>query len=194
MGRCFVVGTGPSLEGFDFSSLEGEETIAINHAVRFFEPTYVFWGDGIQFGRCKDDLLVESIIKSSAKRYTTSQECTIPDATILKRAHAPSNNIEDGLFATVNSGLSALHLAILLKYDPIYLLGIDMFHDHEREQSHFYKDGNWIPSCVYEFNVKYFDSLYSPRYNIIMPEIYNCSPISKIKTFRFRDIREVLSG
>ena len=37
--RCFIVGAGPSLDGFDFSLLEGEVTIGLNFMSVFFEPT-----------------------------------------------------------------------------------------------------------------------------------------------------------
>ncbi len=39
---CFVVGGGPSLSGFDFSQLNGFDTIAINKAVEYLQnPTYL---------------------------------------------------------------------------------------------------------------------------------------------------------
>lgn len=37
---CYVVGSGPSLRGFDYESLRGQKIIAVNSAVRF-----VPWAD-----------------------------------------------------------------------------------------------------------------------------------------------------
>ncbi len=43
---CFVVGGGPSLNGFDFSELNGFDTIAINKSVEFIQnPTYFITTD-----------------------------------------------------------------------------------------------------------------------------------------------------
>ena len=43
--RCFVVGGGPSLRGFDFSKLYGELTIGINRAYEAFDCTIMFGMD-----------------------------------------------------------------------------------------------------------------------------------------------------
>jgi len=185
--RCFVVGTGPSLEGFDFSLLDGEETIAINHAVRFFEPTYVYWSDP----KLPDEL-TEAILNSDAFRYSVDRKTTIPNTVVLARNGGPSNSFDDGLFYNQNSGTAAFNLAVLLGYDPIYLLGMDMGSDNVR--THFYPNDYWVPNCIYEYQAKFYDYFYHERYGMNMPEVYNCSPISKIKAFPFKDIREVLNG
>ena len=187
MSRCFVVGTGPSLEGFDFSLLDGEDSIAINHSVRFFEPTYVFWADN----KLPSEL-TEAILNSGASRYTTDKKNSIPDTTIVGTNGGPSNDLDDGLFYVQNSGLAALNLAILLWYNPIYLLGLDMGSDNVK--THFYPDDRWVPNCVYEYQAKFYDYFHHERYKMDMPMVYNCSPVSKIKCFPFKDIREVLDG
>ncbi len=187
MGRCFVVGTGPSLEGFDFLMLDGEDTIAINHAVRFFEPTLVFWSD-----HDLEPELTEAILNSEASRWSLDERSEIPYTFIVKGNGGPTNNLDDGLFYAQNSGLPALNLAILMGYDPIYLLGLDMGSDNVK--THFYPGDRWVPNCTYEYQAKFYDYFHHERYDMSMPMVYNCSPISKIKCFPFKDIREVLSG
>ena len=187
MDRCFVVGTGPSLNGVDYSLLDGEDSIAINHAVRFFEPTAVFWSD-----HDLEPELTEAILKSEASRWSLDERSEIPDTFIAKKNGGPTNDIDDGLFYVQNSGLPALNLAILMEYEEIYLLGIDMGHDNIT--AHCYPDGRWIANCIYEYQAKFFDYFHHDRYGIDMPMVYNCSPISNIKCFPFKDIREVLNG
>jgi len=182
---CFIVGTGPSLEGFDFSLLKGKTTIAINHAVRFFEPSYVFWAD-----HHLPDELTSAILASSATRFSIDKKNEIPDTTVLTSNGGPSNSFNDGLFYVQNSGLAAVNLAILLGYDPIYLLGLDMGSNNVK--THFYPNDRWVPNCVYEYQAKFYGYFYEERYGMDMPKIYNCSPVSKIKAFEFMDYGEVL--
>lgn len=181
------MGTGASLEDFDFSRLEGLETIAINHAARLFEPANIFWAD-----HDLEDELTEAILNSSAMRFTTDERSEIPYTFILKKVGGPSNDINEGLFYFGNSGLPAFNLAILMGYKEIYLLGMDMGGDNGK--THCYPGDRWIPNCVFEYQAKFFDYFHHDRYEMTMPVVYNCSPISNIKAFPFKDIGEVLDG
>lgn len=43
--RCWIIGGGPSLKGFDFNTLRGELTIGVNKAFLHHDPTIIFSGD-----------------------------------------------------------------------------------------------------------------------------------------------------
>src|ERR1017187_6377563 len=42
--RCFIVGGGESVKGFDFNRLNGEHTIGINKAFKFFSTSTINYG------------------------------------------------------------------------------------------------------------------------------------------------------
>ena len=65
---CFVVGGGPSLNGFDFSLLNGFDTIAINKAVEYIQnPTYFITTDYSYF--TKASLPIDEIKLKTQKSY-----------------------------------------------------------------------------------------------------------------------------
>ena len=78
---CFIIGGGPSLEGFDWNRLKGKRTIGINRAFEKFEPTIIFSMDTrylrwIELGAYGEDIN-QRLINSKAYRvwqcvYTAS--------------------------------------------------------------------------------------------------------------------------
>jgi hypothetical protein len=65
---CFVVGGGPSLNGFDFSELNGFDTIAVNKAVEFIQnPTYFITTDYSYF--IKASLPLDKIKQKTRHTY-----------------------------------------------------------------------------------------------------------------------------
>jgi len=65
---CFVVGGGPSLNGFDFSLLNGFDAIAVNKAVEYIpNPTYFITTDYSYFN--KASLPIEQINLKVHKSY-----------------------------------------------------------------------------------------------------------------------------
>lgn len=140
--RCFIVAGGPSLRGFDYSLLKGELTIGINRAFEFFDPTMIwsmdsrFWGWVIQqkFGK---HVLDKFDNFPGYKCWLDSSKAPFPDDITLVKWFVPGDKkgklaapmpfrICDGIVGGSNSGFSALHLALSLGANPIYLLGYDM--------------------------------------------------------------------
>ena len=65
---CFVVGGGPSLNGFDFTQLNGFDTIAVNKSVEYIpNPTYFITTDYSYF--VKASLPIERIKQKSKNTY-----------------------------------------------------------------------------------------------------------------------------
>ncbi|NQU44862.1 hypothetical protein HQ520_16350 [bacterium] len=150
--RCFIIGGGPSLKGFDWSALAGERVIAINRAAEYCTPTIWF---------SIDTRFVRTYIKTGQLGNQALQRWENPDLPLLRvfcvfkghevdgpnvthidRFHDVSKlspSISQGLGTggvsrSGNSGFSALNLALCLGADPIYLLGFDMRDDTPKKE------------------------------------------------------------
>ena len=155
---CFVVGGGPSLNGFDFSLLNGFDTIAINKAVEYIQnPTYFITTDYSYF--IKASLPIDQIKLKTQKSYFVANMSH--DYMKLKRGQIVDtrrNFVYEDLYkydgviqsynkdkfsSTINefshgenSGHCGIQLALLLGYKKIYLLGFDL---NNTGQSHFHQ-------------------------------------------------------
>ena len=145
---CFVVGGGPSLNGFDFNKLNGYDTIAINKAVEYLHnPTYFITTDYTYF--LKASLPIQEINQKVQKSFfvanmsheymvfdkgyvtDTKSKITYTDLYLYDSVIASYNKEKFGSTLQEfshgdNSGHCGIQLALLLGYKKIYLLGFDM--------------------------------------------------------------------
>lgn len=153
--RCWIIGGGPSLKGFDFSVLRGELTIGINKAFGYCNPTVIYSGDYRFYKKLTmrnypkrerlwpDD---EEKCMAAKKLYEQSNAYKVwldtedgafgPEVQVVDYAGNKkepwktepniSLSLERGCYSGGNSGFSALNLALCLGADPIILLGYDM--------------------------------------------------------------------
>ena len=155
---CFVVGGGPSLNGFDFSRLNGFNTIAVNKAVEYIQnPTYFITTDYSYF--IKASLPIDQIklktyrsyfIANMSHDYMKLKNGQIVDTRrnfiyedLYKYDGVIQSSNKDGFGSSVNefshgenSGHCGIQLALLLGYKKIYLLGFDL---NNEGQSHFHQ-------------------------------------------------------
>lgn len=185
--RCFLLGGGQSLAGFDFSQLHSEVTIGINVVFKFYEPTILIWADSGIYAKYKEEIDRLKCIKYALEKIIR------PDyKDVLSFKKTPQfyheDGLEKGLFGGKGgyfTGILAVSLAISLGYSPIYLLGYDggkigdklHFHNlYEREKEE-----------------RVFVNM-NKSYDVFKDyEIYNCSLQSKITQFPKVSIDEVLS-
>ena len=170
---CFVVGGGPSLNGFDFTQLNGFDTIAVNKAVEYIpHPTYFITTDYSYF--IKASLPIERIkqktqhtyfVANMSHDYMAYQNNTVVDTRrnfVYSDLHhysgiIESHNTEDfGLTLSEfsngnNSGHCGIQLALLLGYKKIYLLGFDLNADG---QTHFHQSYRDIDQKSFKNRVK----------------------------------------
>lgn len=135
--RCFIVGGGPSLKGFDFNRLQGEKVIAINRAfldcpfadIMFFMDKNRFY-KWVMDGNLGDKTK-RAFIKFKGHRVFLYQNKEIPDVKYIPRAgqRGVPVSLEDGIYHGSHSGYGALQIALCLQASPIYLLGYDFKHD-----------------------------------------------------------------
>lgn len=184
--RGFIIATGSSLRGFDFTRLAGEITIGVNRVVDYYNPTIMhFYGTSAKRAS-KGGLDSYNGIIIADKR-------SLGEMAPVGGIHGFRNNTEyagssfdDGLFG-YGAGATAIHVAILLGLSPIYLLGYD-----------FYING----AGKKHFNSNAEGGHYEQVYGLCMcscmmfknHEIYNCNRDSLLDVYPYADINEVLSG
>jgi glycosyltransferase involved in cell wall biosynthesis len=188
---CFVVGTGPSLRGFDFKQLEGLHTIGINHVVEDY--------DGFEWLFALDDRFFKitsyDFTKFKGKIFSAHKCRLLPHNNNVRfkalgtSAKIPTR-IEDGLWNGRMSGLAALNLAIITGANPIYLLGCDCggghFSDYHYKKDYTGVTRNETKRIKYVNNAGFFD-----KFMLWKDRVVNLSLESNIKTFKkmkFRDI------
>lgn len=130
--RCFIVGGGESLKGFNFSSLDKELSIGINKSFLYYDSSLLFFSDSTFYHMITTDELIAPIWHSlKAPKITVAPQepgRTYEDTYVARRSKELDIpwSLENGINVWNNSGYGALILAYLLGANPIYLLGFDM--------------------------------------------------------------------
>lgn len=197
MKRCFVLGGGPSLKGFDFSRLKNEVTIGVNFTFKHFEPTYLIWSDidlypqhrtkqtSLDGGIGIDDL-------KNCEKWVQEDVALAPyydGINKYKRAEVfhGDKGLENGLYGGINgcylTGILAVSFAIAKGFGPIYLLGYDCkavdgkfhYHNLSREEDAFSR----------------FTHLYDPFRG---QRVFNCCLDSLLPQFPKVHLEEVLAN
>jgi hypothetical protein len=190
--RCFVIGSGASLKGFDFNQLNNELTIAVNHSIEHYKKAkiHLFGDPRVLDYTLKDDNNFEGMIFCSSQTDISKIANKEKVYVFEKNVEEVTDALEDGLYSDFNSGMEAVNLALVMGCNPIYLLGFD-FCAKENEY-YYYGKPEWFKT-----NVGYCDKLLQSRvkfwdkFNSHKHKIYNCSAISKIEIFKkvkFKDI------
>ena len=138
--RCFLIGGGSSLKGFDFNRLDKEFTIAINHAILYYPKASAnIFLDGIFLDKNnKEARMVLKAYKglifcSFRTQYQKENLNAIPFYVNNERVQKKFNK---GLWGARLTGLAAISLALIMNADKIYLLGYDM--NKHAVDLHFY--------------------------------------------------------
>jgi hypothetical protein len=145
--RVFIVGGGPSLRGFDYEQLEKERTITVNASIfdvpsadYFITMDHSFLKKMRAKKKAFDDRQCSKVFVAGLHhRFLKEVRGTIIDTRfgriyILDQFDVIiKSRIEHGCGFTLgdfrsgeNSGFCGLQLAVLLGFDEIYLLGIDL--------------------------------------------------------------------
>jgi hypothetical protein len=196
--RCFIIGGGESLKGFDFSKLNGELTIGINKAFQFYQDATINYAMDTDFynalreGRY-DDISGEKLWDKwmsfkGLRIFLTPMELKEfgKEIYVIKRILDFTINwgdLEDGIHGGRNSGFGAINLAIALGVNKIYLLGYDM---KAKTKSHWHT--GYPARNLADFNVKLAE--YRKEIEDALPyiqqagiEVTNLSPDSDLKCF-----------
>ena len=202
--RCFVIGGGPSLIGFDFERLRGQgRIIAINRAfehapfadICFFmdASSNTFYGL-VKNKRFGQDALQKWNDFEGHKVYLNLIGRRLDDVYSVRSAgrSGVSNSIAKGLYHGNNSGVGAIGLAVCLQANPIYLLGFDCGFSAGKSHYHSGYPGR-MPESVFKGFAKDFGRfakfLARTKYRVI-----NLNPQSGMRCFPFKTMDEVLNN
>lgn len=181
--RCFILGGGPSLRGFDFAQLAGEKVIGINRAFQFWPEAQINFAMDVDFhGWVRRSHLAAAWAEFKGLKvwldmvgYPFSEE--ILTVNSLGEQGIPTSLV-DGIYHGANSGYGAIQLALLLGAAPIYLLGYDMQFDAGR--AHFYDGPAAPPERVYKGFIPALDAL---AREIETGRVINLNPGSALQGF-----------
>jgi hypothetical protein len=188
--RCFIVGRGSSLKGFDYTKLNNEFVITINESIYACRSDITVFCDSLMWKHNKKVLDDYEGFIFSAERTGYHLEST--NRNIIP---FPLNNyclgekIQDGLYCGASSGMIALNLALIMGAEKIYLLGFDLdpaakkvYADNKTEEVGHYRSEKWTKDHYTMFtNFAHFGD-----------RIVNLNSKSKILTFPFGKIEDVL--
>lgn len=203
--RCFVIGGGPSLQGFDFNRLESERVIAINRAyldcpfadLMFFMDKNRFY-KWVMEGKM-GDAAKKAFVNFKGLKVFIYMNHEIPDVLYVPRAGRAGipTSLQDGIHHGTNSGYGALQIAILLGANPIYLLGFDFYHEIDekgKEVANYHGSYPEQPpeSTTYSFTQALIELSVALAVAGHPARIINLNPDSGLRCFEFKDIKEVL--
>lgn len=204
-GRCFIVGGGESLKGFDFDKLNGELTIGINRSFERIDSTLLY---------LMDSRLYRWLINGDLNKHDKSDVlqkwnnfkghkiflCPLAGGEIddeiyaVRRIIQPSIslNLNKGIHGSNNSGLGAIMLAIALGANPMYLLGFDMKCSTSTHWHSGYPNQN--ADQLQNVMTKYVDEFekFAPVIESLGFRVVNLNPNSGVTCFEFDDIDRVL--
>ncbi len=199
--RCFIIGGGPSLKGFDFSKLKGELVIGINRAYEKADCTIIFSLDsryymwivrgklGAEAKKKFEDFKGYKVWLNSASFIPCPEDIHLFNC--IGGGRAFSWSLKNGLAGGCNSGYGAVNLAVCLGANPIYLLGFDMKGDGKKQA--WWHDGYPAkqPDSVYKKFIERFNNI-APELKTKGLQIINLNPDSALRCFefgKFEDIR-----
>jgi hypothetical protein len=194
----FVLSTGTSLRGFDFRRLDEAITIGINRVIEYYEPTVLHLLD-------KTAHVTHAAALRDYTGIVVANEGGAPSSS-KGRIYEVRHNVDtfrliggntelstyvgrsfyDGFYGG-GAGCTALHTAMLLGGDPIYLLGYDFYEDNGR---HF-DEWDLSRNATELYDIP-FDCIHHLARQSWIPRIYNCNPFSRLRCFPFVDIETIL--
>lgn len=198
--RAFVVGSGPSLHGFDFGWLKDELTIGCNEeykwgpTIALVQDVRAFKGDGSRKGyRDMPEWYARpGTLPVYFKAHPDRENLEAPDEVFeAKSCHTRERpfgwgeTIEGGLTYGGNCGLAALSLACALHADPIYLLGLDFrcgpvgeTHHHDGYPEHWRLAMKELHE-VFARDIKEFEG----HAHNVKGQVFNLNPESALECF-----------
>jgi len=205
--RCFIIGGGESLKGFDFSRLDDELTIGVNRSYEFYDSTLLYMMDllyqeRITRGEMDKYTRLESKKKFEDFKGTKIMLCPVspypidPSIHLIRRIEKRyvSLDIWEGIFGGSNSGFGALMLAIAMGASPIYLLGFDLKCDQNTHWHNGYPGQNAFDQNRKNESFRELFDEFAPALGKIGFKIINLNPDSALECFEKMTVNEVLKS
>jgi len=221
-GPIFILGSGPSINGVDFAQLHRYPKFGVNQvghpsgARKDIEVNFWTSKDMYQCADfCRDSagdtrgiVMAETIIKRLSpyeEMGRVADRCFVPWR--YKGCIISSLNYEDnGILGNTTSVSPAIHCAMLMGFDPIFLVGVDLGWSNGAPTTHCYQgrdpvipsdqwskpDGAWMTSSNYQTMARHLNQS-AERIKRMGRTVINCSPhSSETLAFPTRTLDEVL--
>ena len=177
--KCFCIGCGSSIKGFDFSRLKGHRTIGTNRILLDFpEVEYLVFLDRKFYNMYSKEI-------DEYKGLIYAPQRALPEGYYRDNVSIIDTKlrVQAGSLAGGLSGLTALNIACLM-YSEIYLLGYDLY------SGHYYSDA---PDLYTQQRGEKYNNRFLQLKNLFpQVKIYNCNPQSAITCFDYVDIESVI--
>lgn len=194
--RCFIIGGGDSLRGFNYNSLENELTIGVNRAFEVLDSTVNYsmdanfhtWLHNYKPGTEETSRRIQRWQQFRGIRVFLEHPGVDFGANtfLVKRMseRSISLSLKRGIYGGTNSGFGALMLAIALGCKEIYLLGFDMKVAGERTHWHDGYPGQTKERTGKVLNnfTKVFEE-FAPHIQRLGINVYNLNPDSALDCF-----------
>jgi len=194
--RCFIIGGGKSLEGFDFEMLRGENIIAINRAVEYapfaeimfsMDSRLYTWYKGRGGRKLPDDAYEKFNAYRGLRIWTDHKEASFENDVLLVKfigRNGLLTSLREGIYTGGNSGYAAIQLAVGLGSKEIYLLGYDMdkngnFHSGYPTPGSDPETRGWIEGM----------NDLAPKLEAPGIQVINMNPKSKLRCFPFGEFK-----
>ena len=195
--RCFIIGGGKSLTGFDFETLRGENIIAINRAVEYapfaeimfsMDSRLYTWYKGRGGRKLPDDAYEKFNAYRGLRIWTDHKEASFENDVLLVKfigCNGLLTSLREGIYTGGNSGYAAIQLAVGLGSKEIYLLGYDM--DKKGNFHSGYPSGtNGDPEVMGW--IEGMNKL-APKLEAAGIQVINMNPKSKLRCFPFGEFK-----
>lgn len=203
--RCFVLGGGESLRGFDFHKLDKEITLGINRTFEYYHSTLNYMMDYRFLEMIKGGEMNAYLNKDVYKawlEYTGLKVilCPItplrmePNLYLVHRLDSKmvTLSVNEGIYGGNNSGFGGMMLAIALGANPIYLMGFDM---QCKTATHWHEGypGQTLDGQRKK-NQQFLDQIneFAPWLKGMNIDVINLNPNSALECFPKKTIDEVL--
>lgn len=196
--RCFIIGGGESLKGFDFSRLKNELVIGVNRAYEMIDCEINYAMDNniyhwITSGKLGWQAKEKFENFEGFPVWLDSAGYDYPRGIfILKKLknHRFSHSLKRGIAGGTNAGFGALNLAVCLGANPIYLLGFDMKGRNGKQS--WWHDGypDEQVDRVYGGYIHDFKGIVSELKKEHI-RVINLNPESALKCFEFGEFKDI---
>jgi len=206
--RCFIIGGGPSLRGFDFERLKGQGRIIVcNKAflnIPFSDMMIAMDADlyrWIHSGALTNKPADKKEILTKFKKFQGFKVWIEVGNNRMDGVHYVHNfrlpqitrRFTQGIYTGNNTGTGALMAAVTLGCNPIYLLGMDGRHEGKRSHYHGGYPGRPQMAKTAASFVPTFDRVAMPIKKAGI-KVINLNPRSAVRCFQFSTINEVFKN
>lgn len=187
--NAFIIGGGPSVNGFPLSPLIDRPVIGVNNAYQFPATKILWFGDRPWYLWNEDKLQSFRKPKATCHPFFNNN----PEFLVFKRGKPQGIDTRTGHISWNScSGGSAVNLAWHLKAERVILIGFDMAKD-EKGNTHYHKDHKKSPANPpYKVYLESFWKIAGDAKHLGF-EIFNASPQSSMDCFPKITSEEALS-